>query len=356
MNSDKTGLRAISIYLGNVCNFNCTYCDRDYIKDSIGGQHMTTDDIPKIIQFLREIDAVSNPPEMFTFHGGEPFTYVKIMDKALSAIADEIPGEYMFFIQTNGSQLKQHEWFFKKWGHRLGVSISYDFLYQDLNRSAFDLGDALTMMKTHNVNYIQFQYVMPIHDPRVFSLAAVKSITDICFKHKLNHINLIPLRHIRGQDKFRVILDEIDINQFFAAFIKFIHVLYVMGIDVVVDGHGTETDKHYFDNHKQMVLSPDGYIYPEYDFLEYKRLETTLGRWKDGVELSRIRVNGNDNLRPACTGCPSMEMCGLKYLFKIFEKDPINSNCVEFYRMLTMVIKHAQKLKQKSSVLEWVGI
>lgn len=352
----KDGLRDISIYLGNVCNFNCTYCDRDYIKDTIGGQHMTTNDIPLIIGFLREIDAINNPPDMFSFHGGEPFTYVKLMDKILSAIVEEIPGDYLIFIQTNGSQMVQHRWFFEKWGHRLSISISYDFMYQDLNRTAFGIDPALQMLNECGVVNIQFQYVMPIHDPRVFSLASIKSITDVCFKHKVKHLNLIPLRHIRGKDKFRVIVDEINLSQFLDAFLKFIHILYVMGINVIIDGHSTDVDKHYFDNHKQMVLSPDGLIYPEYDFLEYKREETTLGRWKNGVEVTRQRADETVMLKEHCLQCSSRDMCGLKYLYSIFDKDPSDSACVEFYRVLMFIIAHTQKLNQKRSILEWVGV
>ena len=45
----------VSIYLGDVCNFNCTYCDRDYIKDTIGGQKMSADDVPAILEFFHAL-------------------------------------------------------------------------------------------------------------------------------------------------------------------------------------------------------------------------------------------------------------------------------------------------------------
>lgn len=350
------GCRDISIYLGNHCNFNCTYCDRDYIKDTIGGQFWSHHDIPLLLEFLRTIGATESPPEMFSFHGGEPFSYVKIMDKTIEAITAEIPGDYLIFIQTNGSLLQQHEWFFEKWGSRLAISISYDFLYQDINRSAFQIAPALEMMKTHGVENIQFQYVMPIQDPKVFGLNAIKSITDLCFKNGVRQINLIPLRHIRGKDKFRVIVDELDLPQFFDAFLKFIHVLYTLGMDVIVDGHSVDLDKHYFDNHKQMVLSPDGYIYPEYDFLEYKRHETIIGQWKAAVELNRQTATEDEMLQPKCITCPARDACGLKFLYGMFDIDPSDSKCAQFYQMLSVVIKHAQKLKQRPSFFHWVGI
>lgn len=349
------GLRDISIYLGNVCNFNCTYCDRDYIKDTVGGQHMTTDDAARIISFLTQTDTISNPPEMFSFHGGEPFAYVKIMDKIMTEISLSIPGDYKFFIQTNGSLLTTNRWFFEKWGEQLVISISYDFMYQDINRTQFGVVPAIEMMKECGVVDIQFQYVMPLHDPKVFSLMSAKAISDICIKHGVKSINLIPLRHIRGKDKFRVIVDEVDVPQCIDALIKFIDILYILGLDVIVDGHSIDIDKHYFDNHKQLVLSPDGYIYPEYDFLEYKRIETTIGRWKQTVTLERDNNNEDALLMEQCVACTQRDGCGLKYLHKIFDVPP-GKNCVPFYQFLTVAIKHAQKIRQKRSILEWIGI
>lgn len=352
------GCRIITIYLGNVCNFNCTYCDRDYIKNTIGGQHMTLNDVPDIIHFFKTTGIAASPPEMFAFHGGEPFSYVKVMDKMMDAICAEIPGDYAFYIQSNGSQMLQHRWFFEKWGPRLEVSISYDFLYQDLNRTLFEINPTMQMLNAVGVRGKQFQYVMPVTDPKVFSLAAVKSITDICHKNNVRRINLIPLRHIRGKDKFEVIVDRLDLPQFFDAFLKFIHILYTMGIDVVVDGHGHGLDKHYFDDHKQLVLSPDGLLYPEFDFLEYKRIETTVGRWRDPIEVERVKPRENEDqmLRPGCVSCPSRETCGLKYLHGMFGTDPATTKCVQFYQMLTVIIQHAQKLKQQPTFFHWIGI
>lgn len=354
-NQPLEGCRDISIYLGNVCNFNCTYCDRDYIKDTMGGQHMSPSDIPSIIEFIQHVGADITPPSMFSFHGGEPFTYVKVMDKIMSAIVDTVQGDYTFFIQTNGSQLLQHRWFFEKWSTKLTISISYDFLFQDINRTTFDIEATLKMLRECNVSSIQFQYVMPIHNPKVFSLMAIKSITDVCFKNNVRRVNLIPLRHIRGKDKFKVIIDEISLPQFFDAFLKFIQILYVMGIDVIIDGHGQDIDKHYFNNHKQLILSPDGYIYPEYDFLEYRQIKTTVGTWKNGIEVVRAGHNEDSLLYDKCVSCKVKDDCGLKYLHKMFEVEPGDA-CVQFYEMLTISIKHMQKLKQKKNLLEWISI
>lgn len=353
-----TGCKSLSIYLGNVCNFNCTYCDRDYIKNTIGGQHMIVDDIPQIVHFFQRTGLTEDPPELVTFHGGEPFSYVKVMDKAMDAITQAVTGDYAFYIQTNGSLMLQNRWFFEKWGPRLEVSISYDFLYQNLNRTLFEITPALKMLQDCGVRGVQFQYVMPINDPRVFSLSAVKAITDICLKNGVRRLNLIPLRHIRGKDKFDVILDDINVPQFFDAFLKFIHILYAMGLDVVVDGHGKGFDKHYFDDHKQLVLSPDGLLYPEYDFLEYKRTETSVGSWRIPIHVDRKKTREEEDamLRPGCVQCPARDACGLKYLHGMFETDPKTNKCAQFYQLLTVVIQHAQKLKQQPSFFHWVGV
>lgn len=345
------GCQDISIYLGDICNFNCTYCDRDYIKDTIGGQKMSSEDIPYIIDFMLAISDDEMPVDMISFHGGEPFVYIKLMDEILDAIVKEFDDEFMVFIQTNGSMILGNEWFLDKWKDQLMISISYDFLYQDINRTLFDIHGSLNALSDRDIG-VQLQYVMPINDSKVFSLKAVKSITDVCYGHKDISINLIPLRHIRGKDKFRVILDDIDVKQSAAAFLQFIQMLYVMKINVTVDGHGDDIDKHYFDNHKQLVLSPDGYIYPEYDFLEYKMEETRIGNWKR-IEINRQR-DEEHLLLDGCKTCSSREMCGLKYLYKAFDKEPEGS-CVEFYALLNVAIKHAQKIKQKNTLLHWIG-
>ena len=128
-----------------------------------------------------------------------------------------------------------------------------------------------------------------------------------------------------------------------------------IGIGVVVDGQAEGVDKHYFDNHKQIVLSPDGFIYPEYDFLEYRMEETRIGTWRDEVRLSRISDFDKDFLLPECRSCEAVETCGLKYWYKKFAQEP-KGNCRTFYRATLLAILHAQKLKQKPNFMKWIGV
>src|ERR1700675_4424111 len=132
INPKLPGCEDISIYMGNACNFNCSYCDRDFIKNDIGSQQMEDEDIPQIIQFLKTMSTDGKfPVPMLSFHGGEPFVFIKHIDKILDAVEIEFPGaDFPIFIQTNGSRIVNNEWFLEKWNSRLHISISYDFIYQ----------------------------------------------------------------------------------------------------------------------------------------------------------------------------------------------------------------------------------
>ena len=315
-------------------------------------------DVDDIMKFLHEVTSEDDSLEMISFHGGEPFVYVNVMDELIERISTELPKQYMFFIQTNGSLITKNEDFIKKWNNKLRVSISYDFLYQGINRTDFDIVATANMLNEHGVDYIQYQYVMPIQDPAVFSFESLKNIIDVCRSTKVPNVNLIPLRHIRGKDKFKVIVDEINLPEFFGAFLTFTQMLYVQKISVVIDGHGKEIDKNYFENHKQLVLSPDGYIYPEYDFLEYKIKETRLGKWRDEkIVINRDNDPEKENqlLNIKCITCPSRSSCGIKFLYQLFEKQPGDA-CVIFYSMVDAVIKHNIKLKQHTSLFESIGL
>lgn len=351
---DFSGCQDVSFHLGTKCNFQCGYCDRKYIT-KIGNQSFSIDDVPALISFLRETGLLNTPPKMFSFHGGEPLVFVDVMDKIISSITNEALSPVQFFIQTNGSLIERNEQFFKRWGKSLRISISYDFLYQPINRTDFDIHKALTILNEMGIEDIQLQYVMPITDPSVFSLKTVKAVVSMFAQHTIRNIVLIPLRHHRGADNFKVFIDDLDLPHFFNAFLRFIHVLYTYGVNVDVDGQGTGIDKHYFNQHKQIILSPDGLIYPEYDFLEYKWTHTSIGSWKSPIVLNRIK-NDDDMLLPECVTCPSRQNCGIKYLFKGFNEPLKTLKCKQFYEMLSTIILHAQKLKHKKTFFHWIGI
>ena len=48
---DFAGIRSVTIYLGDTCNFDCVYCERAYIKHDIGSQNLNKADFDDIIEF-----------------------------------------------------------------------------------------------------------------------------------------------------------------------------------------------------------------------------------------------------------------------------------------------------------------
>jgi len=351
MNSHCTDL---SIYLGHACNFNCSYCDRGYIRNSIGGQGLSMGDVDSLCSLVLTLAREGSLPPMLSFHGGEPFYYVRFMRFILSRVKHVLK-DTLIFIQTNGSLISKNENFFREFSDLdLTVSISYDFAFQGENRTAFDLIEALEVLKAHKVR-AQLQYVIPLDNPRCMSLDVVREILGYTTESGLvSKINLIPLRHIRGKDKFQLVLDEVDINSMFFAMLKFVEVLYVLGVKVTIDGHGFGIQKDYFNNHKQIILSPDGKVYPEYDFLEYRMEHASIGSW-NSLGIVAHEVDESQLVLPVCRECSQRRVCGLKYLFKAFGRTPRPNKCQEFYKRLTMVTHHVQKLNEKKSLVHWMS-
>lgn len=291
---------------------------------------------------------------MLSFHGGEPFYYVKHLTAILTRV-EHLLGKTMVFIQTNGSLVEENGSFFEQFRHlKLIVSISYDFAFQGVNRTSFDLMAALQVLKRHSVK-VQLQYVIPLEDATSMSLDVVREIMKYTTASGLvSTVNLIPLRHIRGKDNFRLTLDNVDIPSMFYAMLKFIEVLYIMGVKVTVDGHGEGIHKNYFHDHKQLVLSPDGRVYPEYDFLEYKMTQASIGSW-NGEGIILWEVDTSVLVPASCESCSQTNVCGLKYLFKAFDREPRPEKCEEFYKRLTLLTLHAQRINQKKSLAHWVA-
>lgn len=356
-------LKHISIYLGNTCNFDCNYCDREYIAKDIGGQTLKHGWIDLVGDFFDKTVPHCKELKNISVHGGEPFLYISRIDQLFTKLFDKyIKGtDRRFSITTNGSLIAENKEFLKKWGPYIKFTISYDFAFQKENR---DYVDVIEMTKTIKDSgaIMQWQYVMPTDNPRCFNLDVITEIIRTCQKTKCNLINLIPLRHKRGARKFDVIIDRIPLAEWFDNFLQFITILYTKRINFYIDGtYGNldALDKFYYDNHNKIILSPDMYIYPEYDFLEYKRTEFRVGQWTDGTldfEPQFYRQQDELNLiRKDCYDCPSKNSCGLKYLYKMFDEKP-NGACVQFYQMIDTSVAHAYKLQQKDSVFEWVGV
>lgn len=339
MKTKPSGLRHVSVYLGDHCNFDCNYCDRAYIK-SIGPQGMPKGYVKRIVDVIKEIN-----PEKVTFHGGEPFVHVKRMDDILSYLPEDI----IVGITTNGSRLKQHEWFLEQWHDRIRLNISYDFIYQEKNRGKLDLDEMIGLLHKYNIDHI-WQYVLPIQESNAFSLDNVQDVVKTLHKSGSSILNLIPLRHRRGADKFETLLD-INIPQFADMFMRFITTLYNYNIRVYVDGNSDHIEKSYLTNHNKVILSPDGYMYPEYDFCEYQREEFRVGTWLQKLEFNRLQ-DEESVIKYTCRDCIQKDNCGLKYLHKMFDTVPMDDNCIKFYQIIEAMVDYTKHLYGYKTVYE----
>lgn len=346
-------VNTISIYLGDTCNFNCAYCDRDYIK-ILGGQNMSKKYIQHLEAFFKWAFEQPNKVDRIALHGGEPFLYVKRMDEILETLKEEyLDGKGLYVsITTNAALFEKEQWFLEKWRKYLRFTISYDFIYQETNREQFDIFKSIELCGYYNIP-IHWQFVMPVQDRRVFSLDCVKDILEKVSRCKVRSINLIPLRHHRGGQKFKTLIEDMDMAQYADAFMRFVNTLYNYNIMVFIDGNYGVTDKNYFGDHYKVILSPDGYIYSEYDFCEYKRPEYQVGKWVDDISLTR---DGEpDEVVPEkCVTCPSRNLCGLKYLHKMFDTEP-GTKCAQFYQIQDAMVRYTTKLHEKKSFYHWIA-
>ena len=352
VNNDLSKIKLVVLYLGNTCNFDCVYCDRGYIE-KLGGQNLNTKTLLEMKEFLEWAETQPNDIQRVSFHGGEPLLFIKRMEQVMEwlyPIAKR--NNWKVTLTTNGSLVKECEWFFEKYKDVLYATVSYDFMYQEQNRDKFDVYEMAEVLN-RTCDQWQWQFVLPIDDPKAFSFDNVKEIVNTCYKTNCRVINIIPLRHKRGKDKFDVIIDRLHLPQFLEAFLQFIQILYIKKLRVFIDGCYTDVDKAYFAEHNKLILSPDGFIYPEFDFLEYKIENARIGDWKN----KQIWRNQGDagRIPDSCMSCSKRPSCGLKYLYRLFDTIPQGS-CKEFYTYMDYAIMHNAKLSEKKSVLEWVGI
>ena len=349
---DFKGISVVTIYLGDTCNFDCVYCDRGYIKDEIGSQTLRTSDHDDIVKFMKVVADKATDLVNVTFHGGEPFLFIKRIDRLLDEIAPLFPDDMLYFITTNGSKVVNNEWFFEKWGKNIRLTFSYDFMYQEVNREAVDVEAVSKVLRKYDSGML-FQFVIP-PTREAFNEWSIAEVISTMKKARCDTLNLIPLRHHRGKHKFKVLIDDVDLKWLAVDLMRFVQTMYIQGININIDGNYEKIDKNYLENHGKLILSPDGYIYPEFDYLEYKREEYRIGQWKGIQRLYRV---GDEDplLLEGCRTCTSKPLCGLKYLYAMFEEEP-KGKCVEFYQIVSLMVKHLHTLKKKTSLMHWIGI
>lgn len=349
------------VYLGSYCNKDCTYCDRGYIKNEIGNQYLRPEDLPALIDFLsKETD--NDPDPVIGFHGGEPFLFTQTMIR----IIDALPKHYRFSILTNattidgkgGTELSKmvNQQFLEDYGDRLNISISYDFYEMKKYRGyEVDIVEVLSILTKNKVKVTQLQWVVPMDDPKVFNLDLIKSVVSVYKAFNIGMLTLIPMRHIRGQTKFKSLLEEVDVAGFMRGFLQFVQLLYVFNIKVSIDGHSHQISKDYFNDHKQIILSPDGAIYSEFDFLDYRIQEAQIGNWKGpNPNLNRSQEGKDQTLTyTSCHTCSQFSNCGIKYLYKMFEQQP-GTKCKEFYALQEAIVQHYGRLSKYKNLVQAV--
>ena len=154
---------------------------------------------------------------------------------------------------------------------------------------------------------------------------------------------------------YNVIIDKINLPQFLDAFREFVQILYIKKLNVFIDGQYHNIDKAYFNGHSKLILAPNGFIYPEFDFLEYKTDYARIGKWDNSEPKIWDSEGDDDKIRKDCLECPSRASCGLKYLYFLFDVKPEGS-CVQFYQIIDFVTLHLTQLKTHKNLLELVGI
>ena len=77
-----SNIKQIVIYLGNTCNFDCVYCDRGYIE-SLGGQNLGNSTSIEMREFIEWAESKPNEIQRISFHGGEPFLFIKRMEEIM---------------------------------------------------------------------------------------------------------------------------------------------------------------------------------------------------------------------------------------------------------------------------------
>lgn len=351
MNLEK--VKDISIYLTSRCNYNCTYCDRKYVVPS----EIYESDITNIIKFISYCFKNGCKPNIISFHGGEPFLKANLMKDIIYIIENEVKQAYpehvsnlKYFIQTNGSLILKHVDMFSFLDTtKLIYSISYDLIYQEKHRKKLDINNVIQYLTSKKYN-VKLQCVVSpieINDPLFHS-----NFLHTCLTYNINSFCLIILKHIRRGNYSQVVLKKEELALLAMNLLKIIELSYIYGFNLLIDGKNNAEEKSYFSDHEQIVLSGDGYIYPEYDFLDYKIEEARIGKWKDDI----LFYTGTKelNINETCKTCNLTNYCGLKYVYYFNKEAPDKNICTNIYNIITNLQFYMAKLKQKNKLCEWI--
>lgn len=357
-------VRHVGIHMGAQCNLNCTYCDRDAILRTAGYLKMTDDDVQHIIDFHKEFLTAPGeiPIDYLTFYGGEPMIWVNIIDKIISGIKDQICSHMKFHIVTNGTYLLENRWFFEKWGSNLMVSLSYDFAHQKEHREAptnaqpIDIDAILDMLEETNIHVLELYYTFPTWRKDAFSVDNITPIVKLFSRHhNIRKLNILPVRftYKPGIGMVDFIGKDFPVMEHFQKMKQFIELLYVYRIPVAMDG-ATDIGLPVIGEKMLHILSPDGFIYNDYVFAEYRSEPARIGKWRDGVELYTFKELCLDK----CLTCKEFSYCNDKYYHFQWGNDETlaNSQCEAYNKfVISFMTQYINKLYAKRDLLQHVG-
>lgn len=295
-------------------------------------------DIPAVVEYINN----RKPVNLITFHGGEPLKFSKNIDIIIDTLNDKTD---TYFLQTNGSLILDNKDFFIKHKEQIFVSISYDFCTQKKNRREFDISETLSFLKELGIK-VQLQSVIEMNS-NFFEEENILDIINTYKKYNIAQLDFITLRDLRDKNTLRVILDEYtqeEILSYIQKVMKSLITFKQFDINVYIDGapEALEENKKY--SHKDTaflnIISPNGKVYTEFDFLDYDHDDFAVDVWKQGTVIQPKNVG----LKESCENCSQKKICGLKYLVALFDK-PIPKNCELFYSNINIVHLWGKYLK-----------
>jgi radical SAM protein with 4Fe4S-binding SPASM domain len=357
MNDEFVNLRNLCVYVGGHCNFNCKYCDRDFIKENFGYQKLTKDDIPRIKEFLSYVLDSTDNIKVINFHGGEPFLFISLIDELCEFLDKNYSHKNIkYFIQTNGSMILKNKGFIEKYKDKLIISISYDNLFQTENRTEIPIEEILSYFKEIKLQNVQLQPVLPLDNDMVFSYQYVYKLISLYkdYYPVVKNYNFLFLRYSWETEKIETLLGKKKpLEWFFGNFIKLLYALHLQNVGISLDSiKSLDQHKKYCDNHWQIIVAPDGYLYPEFAFIEHKVEKFRIGQWRDSIFVQRHK-DINSILPSECDGCTIKDFCGYKYTVAAFNtKVPENKICKKYYELLSFTYNHYQEMLKCNNLFE----
>lgn len=120
-----------AVWITSACNMKCKYC---YVDEKKGPHSFLDEDIPQLIQFMKENINVGEKVQI-SFFGGEPLLNFKGIQRIIDFISEKKPFQAEFYLTTNGLLITETiaKYFTQK---EVFVSLSWDGCEKanDMNR------------------------------------------------------------------------------------------------------------------------------------------------------------------------------------------------------------------------------